>query len=103
MPRILVSARSQIAVVVLALNLFACAAPREPQPSAEAEAAATRASALDTPAVGPEVPFDTAVRVQSDGPGIGIAAGASNHLFVWRMDSDIYGARVGFDGTIVDQ
>ena len=93
MPRVLV-------VVALALNLFACAAAREPQRSADG--VETRSSAI-AHAVGPELQFDAPVRVQWDGPGIGIAAGASNHLFVWRTDSDVYGARVGFDGTLVDQ
>ncbi|HXU00207.1 MAG TPA: hypothetical protein VN903_04410 [Polyangia bacterium] len=101
MSRFLSSARGQIAVVALGLNLFACAAGREPQRSAEE--AEPRTSALDTPAVGPEFQFDAPVRVAWDGPGIGIAAGASNYLFVWRTDSDIYGTRVGFDGTLVDQ
>ena len=73
--------RSQIAVVVLGLNLLACAAAREPERAGEA--AGPRSSALASPpAVGPEVQFDSPVRVQSDGPGLGIAAGASNHLFV---------------------
>jgi hypothetical protein len=99
-PRVPLSAFHASAVVALALNLFACAAAREPQRSADE--VETRASAL-APAVGPALQFDEPVRVQSDGPGIGIAAGASNHLFVWRTDSDVYGARVGFDGTLVDQ
>ncbi len=92
-----------MAVVALGLNLLACAAAREPERAAEA--AAPRASALGAPApaVGPEIQFDMPVRVEWDGPGIGIAAGVSSHLFVWRTGSDIYGARVAFDGTIVDQ
>ncbi|HXU06035.1 MAG TPA: hypothetical protein VN903_34010, partial [Polyangia bacterium] len=92
----------RITVGLLALNLFACAAAREPEGSREATA--SRASALASPpAVGPEIALDAPVRVEWDGPGLGLAAGASNYLFVWRTDSDVYGARVGFDGTLVEQ
>jgi hypothetical protein len=93
--------RRELGVAVLGLALLACAPA---QPGRSGDAYERRVSALaSSPAVGPELPLDAPVRVQWDGPGIGIAAGPSNHLLVWEGNSYLYGARVGFDGTLVDQ